>query len=124
MADDSRQRKSTGLVGAASVSSGSASVRSACSTSWYHDRAADAEPLFAEAQAIFERLETRPWLERAAQVVLEPVDVSTVSGRMGTDRVVSKSDRLWHLLTGFLPLPFVASRVPSLGKTRLAGTSP
>jgi class 3 adenylate cyclase/tetratricopeptide (TPR) repeat protein len=42
-----------------------------------HDRAADAEPLFAEAQAIFERLEARPWLERAAQVGLEPVDVSS-----------------------------------------------
>ena len=28
------------------------------------DRAADAEPLFAEAHQIFERLEARPWLER------------------------------------------------------------
>jgi class 3 adenylate cyclase/tetratricopeptide (TPR) repeat protein len=42
-----------------------------------HDRAADAEPLFAEAQAIFERLEARPWLERAAQADLEPADVSS-----------------------------------------------
>ena len=42
-----------------------------------HDRAADAEPLFAEAQAIFERLEARPWLERAAEVDLEPADVSS-----------------------------------------------
>ncbi len=42
-----------------------------------HDRAADAEPLVAEAQAIFERLEATPWLERAAQVDLEPADVSS-----------------------------------------------
>lgn len=42
-----------------------------------HDRAADAEPLFAEAQAIFERLEASLWLERAAQVDLEPADVSS-----------------------------------------------
>ena len=42
-----------------------------------HDRAPDAEPLFAEAQAIFERLEARPWLQRAAQVDLEPADVSS-----------------------------------------------
>jgi tetratricopeptide (TPR) repeat protein len=42
-----------------------------------HDRAADAEPLLAEAQAIFERLDARPWLERAAQVDLEPADVSS-----------------------------------------------
>ena len=42
-----------------------------------HDRAADAEPLLAEAQAIFERLEARPWLERAAPVDLEPADVSS-----------------------------------------------
>jgi class 3 adenylate cyclase/tetratricopeptide (TPR) repeat protein len=41
-----------------------------------HDRAADAESLFAESRAIFERLEARPWLERAAQVDLEPSDVS------------------------------------------------
>ncbi len=41
------------------------------------DRAADEEPLFAEAQVIFERLEARPWVERAAQVDLEPADVSS-----------------------------------------------
>jgi tetratricopeptide (TPR) repeat protein len=40
-----------------------------------HDRDADAEPLFAEAQVIFERLEARPWLERAAHMDLEPADV-------------------------------------------------
>jgi hypothetical protein len=42
-----------------------------------HDRAADAEPLFAEAQSIFRRREASPWLERAAQADLEPADVSS-----------------------------------------------
>jgi class 3 adenylate cyclase/tetratricopeptide (TPR) repeat protein len=42
-----------------------------------HDRAADAEPLLAEARAIFEQLGARPWLERAAQVGYEPADVSS-----------------------------------------------
>ena len=41
------------------------------------DRAAEAEPLFAERRRIFERLEASPWLERAAQVDLEPADVSS-----------------------------------------------
>jgi hypothetical protein len=42
-----------------------------------HDRAADAERLLAEAQAIFERLDARPWLERAAQAGVEPSGVSS-----------------------------------------------
>ncbi|HET7044943.1 MAG TPA: adenylate/guanylate cyclase domain-containing protein [Gaiellaceae bacterium] len=41
------------------------------------DRAADAEPLLQEARAIFERLEAKPWLERAARVDLQPADISS-----------------------------------------------
>jgi predicted ATPase/class 3 adenylate cyclase len=41
------------------------------------DRAADAEPLLAEARLIFGRLEAKPWLERAPLVGLASVDVSS-----------------------------------------------
>jgi hypothetical protein len=35
-------------------------------------RGAEAEPLLAEAREIFERLEAKPWLERASAVGPEP----------------------------------------------------
>jgi class 3 adenylate cyclase/tetratricopeptide (TPR) repeat protein len=41
------------------------------------DRAADAGPLLAEAREIFERLEATPWLQRAAEVAFEPVELSS-----------------------------------------------
>ena len=47
------------------------------------DRAADAEPLLAEARAIFQQLEAMPWLQRAEQVYLEPAPVSGGAAEQG-----------------------------------------
>jgi len=41
----------------------------------------EAEPLFAEARAVFERLEASPWLDRASRTAAPAREPETVPGR-------------------------------------------
>ena len=45
------------------------------------DRGEEAQPLLAEARETFERLQAKPWLERAAQAALTPREPEAVTGR-------------------------------------------